>query len=216
MRRLSLGFLMLAAIFGLATAKGNVKPFDVKGLMSADQFRSAGLAKLSHDQMAALNAALSDIPPAADKTIDLRDIMTVNQYHDAGLDTLSAAEISNLNTWLNGRARVANASTLTAVPAASPPVPAPTTGAAAFGASMLAPQLPEPDRIESRILGTFKGWSGKTIFKLENGQVWQQADDSSEFETNIQNPKVIIKKLGWGYLLTIPGDSDTVFVRRIR
>ena len=72
----------------------------------------------------------------------------------------------------------------------------------------------EPDRIESRILGTFTGWNGRSVFKLENGQVWQQAD-SSTYDVTLHDPKVVIKHLGLGYLLTIPGQSGTVFVRRI-
>ncbi|MDR0881742.1 MAG: hypothetical protein LBP55_04270, partial [Candidatus Adiutrix sp.] len=29
--------------------------------------------------------------------------------------------------------------------------------------------------IESQIDGTFEGWSGETVFKLTNGQIWQQS-----------------------------------------
>src|SRR6202044_232769 len=30
--------------------------------------------------------------------------------------------------------------------------------------------------IESSISGEFHGWDGETIFKLDNGQIWQQAE----------------------------------------
>ena len=75
-------------------------------------------------------------------------------------------------------------------------------------------QRGEPNRIESRILGCFNGWNGHTVFRLENGQAWQQAD-SSTYEVTLQDPQVVIKRLGFGYLLTLPGHSGTVFVKRI-
>ena len=31
-----------------------------------------------------------------------------------------------------------------------------------------------PDLIESKIDGEFEGWSGETLFKFANGQIWQQ------------------------------------------
>ena len=41
---------------------------------------------------------------------------------------------------------------------------------------------PQPsDVIESQIDGEFEGWEGETIFKLTNGQIWQQAEYASLF-----------------------------------
>lgn len=37
------------------------------------------------------------------------------------------------------------------------------------------PPLPPPDSECSRIAGNFYGWSGDTIFRLDNGQFWQQS-----------------------------------------
>ena len=108
------------------------------------------------------------------------------------------------------------AAPLPAVPAAALPTPAPAPATAAgFGRGSMTPeQRGEPDRIESRILGTFKGWNGRTTFHLENGQIWQQADSSTS-DLTLQDPQVVIKRLGFGYLLTFPGHGATVFVRRV-
>ncbi len=73
----------------------------------------------------------------------------------------------------------------------------------------------EPKRIVSHIVGTFTGWTGHTEFKLENGQVWQQAD-SSVYEAKLENPAVVIKRLGFGYLLTLSGHGATCFVKRVQ
>ena len=165
---------------------------------------------------------------AADKPLDVRDVMTASQFHATGLDKLTPEQMAAFNAWLAGYTHTPVATTAVAaavaVPAAAPmpaapvavPTPAPSAAStASFGKeSMTSEQRGEPDRIESRILGTFTGWDGRSVFKLENGQVWQQADSSS-YEVTLQDPKVVIKRLGLGYLLTLPGHSGTVFVRRV-
>ncbi|HEV2321139.1 MAG TPA: hypothetical protein VGT42_02145 [Gammaproteobacteria bacterium] len=213
MKRFCTYIVTLVMCLGPAAAIADGVPFDVRDLMSANQFHNAGLDKLSQDQIAALNATLPSLAPLAgtDKPFDLRDAMTVNQFRRAGLDGLSAEQMTALNSWLNSSLHAKDAvpsisQTALAAPAAST--------AAAFGAAMLAPATPEPKEVESRISGSFIGWSGKTMFRLENGQVWQQAEPGV-FATKMQDPTVVIKKLAFGYLLTLPGDSDTVFVRRI-
>src|SRR5690606_4924947 len=45
-------------------------------------------------------------------------------------------------------------------------------GANARGAGETGPA----EIIESRIDGEFEGWEGETVFKLLNGQIWQQID----------------------------------------
>ncbi|HET7175621.1 MAG TPA: hypothetical protein VFK21_06385 [Gammaproteobacteria bacterium] len=217
MKRLCGYILALTLCLVPAMAMADGAPFDVRDLMSANQFHNSGLDKLSQGQIAALNATLPSLAPLAgsDKPFDLRDAMTVNQFRKAGLDGLSAEQMTALNSWVSSSLHAPSSPAVT--PAAPTPAPvaapaAPT--AAAFGAAMLAPAVPEPKEIESHIAGSFTGWSGKTLFRLENGQVWQQAEPGV-FATKMQDPPVVIKKLAFGYLLTLPGDSDTVFVRRI-
>ena len=157
---------------------------------------------------------------AADKTLDVRDLMTASQFHQTGLDKLSPEELGAFNAWLAayGHAPVAQTVLVPAVAVAvTTPAPVAATGTQArFGQEMLTPdQRGEPAVIETHILGHFTGWSGNTVFTLENGQVWQQASPG-EFETHLDDPKVVIKKLGFGYLLTIPGQGATVFIKRIR
>ncbi|MDE2345726.1 MAG: hypothetical protein KGL13_04585, partial [Gammaproteobacteria bacterium] len=73
-----------------------------------------------------------------------------------------------------------------------------------------------PSRIESHIAGHFTGWTGNTVFKLENGQIWKQAATGYFTNIDLDNPEVVIKKLTFGYLLTLPGHGETVFVRRVK
>lgn len=172
----------------------------------------------------ALVSLLCGATLAADKPLDVRDVMTASQFHATGLDKLTPEQMAAFNAWLATythaaapvSANGAVAAAAPAVPAAAALTPAPPAASTAnFGKeSMTSEQRGEPDRIESRILGGFNGWNGRTVFRLENGQVWQQAD-SSTYDVTLQDPKVVIKRLGFGYLLTLPGHSGTVFVRRI-
>ena len=184
-----------------------------------------------------LCAATAAADPAAPKSVDVRDLMSVSQFHQAGLDKLTRDELQALNVWLNNyvhpspvvsQGATAPSAAIAPVPApivappATQPIPAPpaATGTAAFGQDMLPKKKDAdsqaPDVLESRILGDFQGWSGRGIFKLENGQVWVQTDSSS-FDTNLHDPTVVIKKTGLGhYLLTLPGHGGSVFVKRVQ
>jgi hypothetical protein len=72
-----------------------------------------------------------------------------------------------------------------------------------------------PQIIESRIDGRFEGWSGETIFKLENGQIWQQASyaraDSDRFR-----PKVVITRTGAGYEMKVEGQPSSLRVQLLQ
>ena len=168
---------------------------------------------------------------AASKPVDIRDLMTVTQFDKAGLDKLSPGEIKALNAWLNQYLEsristsnpgtpavvVPNAAVAPATPA-KPSHSAAAAGIANFGADTMTPKQPlqEPSRIESRIVGRFTGWTGNTVFKLENGQIWKQAATGYFTNVDLDNPEVVIKKLTFGYLLTLPGHGETVFVRRVK
>ena len=86
-----------------------------------------------------------------------------------------------------------------------------------FGKERMAKSEDEDtDQITSRILGEFKGWSGYTEFKLENGQLWQQSSEGLLI-VRINNPTVIIKKSFFGtYNLSLEGVNSTIKVRRIQ
>ncbi len=56
-----------------------------------------------------------------------------------------------------------------------------------------------PSTVRSRLAGQFKGWSGKTLFRLENGQVWVQTDASDSYWLPAQaGPEVEVRQAGLG------------------
>lgn len=165
--------------------------------------------------IAVLLPAISALAAKTAKPVDVRDLMSVTQFHDTGLDKLTPQELATFNSWFNSYLHQASQSATVDVPAAA--VPSVTTtrpSAAAFGSEQMPDQGPQ--EIESRIDGVLRGWTGNTVFKLENGQVWQQAGPGYETDVRLDHPQVVIKKLAFGYLLTLPGNSETVFVRRIK
>ncbi len=72
-----------------------------------------------------------------------------------------------------------------------------------------------PTVIESRISGTFEGWDGGTVFKLMNGQIWQQAEYSYYYHYAYM-PGVLIFKKGTGYVMRIEGTNKEIRVKRIK
>lgn len=233
--RLVLVSLCAVCLASSAMAADTPESFDLRDGLSTSQIHQAGLDKLSPAELAALNAVTARY--SGTRSFDLRDVMTVSQYHQAGLDKLSPDEIAALNAAVS-QGPSASTTAATPAPAAPAPMPVPAVAAAAPSVPMLAPAAPAtpappavsnasfgkemmaqvaadaPETLTSTLPGRFRGWNGNAVFRLADGQVWVQAGPGM-FETDLQNPTVIIKRLKFGYLLTVPGQTQTVFVRRI-
>ncbi|MDG1204108.1 MAG: hypothetical protein P8N51_01920 [Pseudomonadales bacterium] len=125
----------------------------------------------------------------------IEKLMTEDQQRETGVSSLSAEQIKALDTWLI---------TYTAKDA---PVIAKTSKAVKE-----EKKKTKDDGIRSRIVGHFSGWGGKTRFKLENGQVWQQRY-GAKWKTSLENPEVVIKKTFLGtYTITIVEADKTTGV----
>jgi hypothetical protein len=69
--------------------------------------------------------------------------------------------------------------------------------------------------VESSINGNFDGWTGDTIFKLQNGQIWQQSSFAYIYHWAF-SPKVTIYKSGATYKMKVDGVDSTISVTRIK
>jgi hypothetical protein len=56
--------------------------------------------------------------------------------------------------------------------------------------------------IESQIDGDFNGWEGETVYKLTNGQVWQQAEYTYTYSYSFM-PKIIIFMKNGSYYMQV-------------
>jgi len=142
--------------------------------------------------------------PAADTSdFDLLKTMSVSDFRASGLDKLSDSQLKSLNAWFAEYQRqhmACAAASQTGMPAASPTA-----------------QTTDSFPLVAHLMGKFTGWSGATDFTLDNGEVWEQVDDSSFSSAAIMNPAVSITRssLG-GYYLSIEGVRETVLVKRIK
>ena len=128
----------------------------------------------------------------------LQQKMSPEEFRSAGLHRLSPTELDYLNQWLD---------------------PDPPTAIASFGEEQLrgAKQSPtSSDReILTRISGEFSGWNGRTIFKLVNGQVWQQRQ-TGQYVHKAHSPEVIIRRGNFGYYLKLVETHRQVPVKRLK
>ncbi len=149
--------------------------------------------------------ALADDAPG----FDVLKTMSVADFRATGLDHLTDAQIKALDAWFAEYQRTHSPCAGTAaapVMAASAAPPAPAT-----------PAAPADGVIVAHLVGNFTGWGNDTVFKLDNGQVWEQVDDSVLSIGAIKNPKVTIKRgLISAYYLSVEGVDDSVAVRRVK
>lgn len=68
--------------------------------------------------------------------------------------------------------------------------------------------------IESSIDGNFNGFDGDTIFKLVNGQIWQQSEYYYHYHY-AYSPKVTIYNVNGQYKLKVDGISKSIGVKQI-
>jgi hypothetical protein len=79
-----------------------------------------------------------------------------------------------------------------------------------------APTPPStPSVIETQIDDDFEGWDGETIFKLSNGQIWQQAAYAYTYHYAYR-PKVLIYLSGSAYRMKVEGVDGTIPVKRLK
>jgi len=172
-----------------------------------------GFRRNAHFRMRSLVLALVVlIAPACAYAQDfssLEERMSASEFKAAGLEKLSADELSALNQWLRERATTASSGAGPNAGFASQPDPNDQRG--------LRNATSADGEIVSRIQGEFKGWSGRTRFVLENGQVWEGLADSGSLSVNLVDPVVRIKKglIGTWYL-KVDGYNATAKVQRIK
>ena len=172
---------------------------------------------------------------AQDEEVDLRDLMTAREFQESGLHKLDLGELNALNQWL---ATVTTGGSLAAhVPegesaagSLAPATPQPGGSETSridrpetdeFGRESMRndkrKKIKDSQVLQTRIKGDFTGWEGKTIFELENGQVWEQAE-SGQYYYPMKNPEVLISKTGiiGNYRMQVLETGRIVSVRRVK
>ena len=165
----------------------------------------------------------------------LKEQMGEAAFEAAGLHKLTAEELENLEAFLAGKEKpvaVAESSNIDEAPSAEPEERrgllsgllgrresrAPARSDDRFGEEQLEQEVDKsvPESISARIKGEFKGWDGKTVFRLDNGQVWQQRVGGRYRSGTRNNPEVVVERGRFGYYLKLVENGRSVGVRRIR
>ncbi len=139
----------------------------------------------------------------------LEERMTAKEFEAAGLHKLSPEELAALNRWLQMRS-IGNA---------DPAAIAALVGLEGQGGDRRGFDdfRGKPTPIKARIEGTFNGWSGETVFKLDNGMVWKQAQQDKLGVRPVENPEITIEPAAFGsWVLRVPGVGKRVKVIRIQ
>ena len=179
--------------------------------MTADERSATGVERLSADELAALNNWLSQ---------QLGASFTAPLGTDPAAATDPAA-----TTATKGFEAVIEVATPTGTLVANDAVPAQNAAIeaevarrvaqelAAARADDQAVELSEP--FEARVIGGFTGWSGKTVFTLDNGQVWRQRHGTS-YRYQGDDNRVRLEPNFFGFWdLTVVSTGRSVGVRRI-
>jgi hypothetical protein len=132
---------------------------------------------------------------------DIQDSMTADEFKSAGLDKLSADELKSLNGWLQGYRQTAE--TKAAEKA--------TVKANEEIQKKITPDIKAQmaGGVLSRVDGEFKGLTGHTVIKLEDGSVWKQANVDDRYRAQVTNsPPVKVTHTSFGYKMRVVGTGE--------
>ena len=133
-------------------------------------------------------APLKAAEPESTPFPGVQKAMTPQDYDAAGLSKLEPAERAKLDEFIRNYVSVSNERVATAAVEQA-----------------VKDKKVTPEVIESRIVGPFTGYTGRTVFTLENGQRWAQSQRDTRYIPKIDSPPVVIVKAGMGYRMHIAG-----------
>jgi plastocyanin len=184
MKRLLLaGILVMSELTAGLYAQGKFSQ-----AVQPEDFSAAGLAKLSPEERARLDALVESYKSGA--------LATVRRDAEVAAAARIAAE---------ARATQAERAVEQAK-AETKQVKQAQAGFLSKAKVMLTPGTEvEYLAVESRIRGKFSGWEGRQIFTLDNGQRWQLANPESYYTPEMEGPKVLITPAALGgFWMSLP------------
>ena len=153
----------------------------------------------------------------ADGFSTLEERMSSKEFQETGLGKLNGAELATLNDWLRSH----SVATLENAASQSEPWVDPANSNVT-GDMRGFPGQSDDDSlgkvINSNIVGTFDGWTGKgAVFTLANGMIWQTDEKDSFYIEPIENAAILIEKKFMGkWYLSMVGQKKKVRVIRIQ
>ncbi len=148
--------------------------------------------------------------------------LTPEEFARAGLNKLTPEELAFLDAALarHQAPAVSSKTAPTATPTATTKRPPSKEKIAAdFGAEQVAQNKPtnDADELHTHIEGTIQEFSGRAVFVLANGQIWQQRTPTDVFlPKKLVNPAVTLTRGAFGYKMVIDAANIVVFVKRVQ
>ena len=183
-----------------------------------------------------LAVAAGALAETGDSGPGILESMTAEQYRAAGLHKLTEEELEALDGWLRSHTSptAPDSGSLSEVrpePVSPEAAVAATRSTGAASGTQTAPRAvdenfgfpappPDPEQkaneLHASVLPPFRGWSGKTVFKLDNGQVWRQRN-AGRFTYSGDDTRVVISKNSWGfYEMRLVEADRSVGVSRVK
>jgi hypothetical protein len=158
----------------------------------------------------------------------IEKLMTAEEYRRTGLHKLSQEELMALEAWFREHAGELDSTAESAPVAGATAISVPASGNAAGEAAAAAraeenfgfpePRLKENEPVElhAEVLPPFRGWNGKTVFRLDNGQVWKQRSSGHHTYTG-DDRRVVISKNAMGfYEMRLLAADRSIGVKRVK
>ena len=205
--------------------------FGLKLQVPSANLRSVQVVFTQAFVLLSLCTATSSIAAPTFESLD--KAMTADERVKSGIDSLTAQQREFLNSWLKARfgepPHIEASAPDTAI--VSTPTTAVTTQTAAqtieteverrVAAKLAATQTGKDSSkddipLEARLVGDFKGWTGKTVFKLDNGQVWRQRSASTYRHKGADTRVRFEQNWMGGWEMEVLSTGKSVLVKKLR
>ena len=184
---------LLIAPQGFAEERNDGAFSAIEREMSAEERRATGIDSLSTYELDALNQWLMERFDQVQETVSAE---VREEVREEVLEEVREADAAEREAEIERRVAI-EVEAATQEIADAPPEPA----------------VREP--FEAMIQGRFSGWSGKTVFPLDNGQVWRQRHGGRYRHTDDDQSVRIYKNLLGMWQMKVLSTGRSVPVRRI-
>jgi hypothetical protein len=161
-------------------------------------------------------------PTGGGEATSITRTLTAEEFARAGLNKLTPAELAYLDAALIRRRGQTSTQKSAPAPSAVPAAQRPLSKekiAADFGAEQVAQNKPTnpAEELHTYIEGTVQEFSGRAVFVLANGQIWQQRTPTDVYlPKKLVNPAVTLIRGAFGYKMVIDVANVVVFVKRVQ
>ena len=193
-------YLLLVLVIvpqGFAEERNGAAFSAIEREMSAEERRATGIDSLSADELDALNQWLIERFDQVQETVsaEVRDEVR-EEVREEVLEEVREADAAEREAEIERRVAIEVEAAKQEIVDAPP-----------------EPAVSEP--FEAVIQGRFSGWSGKTVFPLDNGQVWRQRHGGRYRHTDDDQRVRIYKNLLGMWQMKVLSTGRSAPVRRI-